>query len=210
MQKRTIAVLVILMAAVVLSSCAATFPKKESIVTLLSEEATKVLKDKTKKEINDNWGKPDGMLSGFYGDLYDYNDKRIVIYYDADSKVTDVLVSAPESATNQAVNTGDVVDILQGIQNESDYTGIKIDSAVWDIDNDGIYEDCSLYTGPTSGLTTYLVLVCVDGNVKYKEIITASFESEPYFDNQSEKPIIVINGDRYRMSVVNDSIIFDN
>ena len=112
--------------------------------------------------------------------------------------------------TNKTASNDDVVDILQDIQKESDYTGIKLDSAVWDIDNDGIYEDCSLYTGPTSGLTTYLVLVCVDGNVKYKEIITASLESEPYFDNQSEKPIIVINGDRYRMSVVNDSIILDN
>ena len=210
MKKRTLGLLAFMIIVIILSSCTASFPKKESVVTLPSEQVTEALKNKTQKEIYDNWGKPDGILSGLYGDVYEYNDKRIVIYYDADSKVTDVLVSAPESATNQAVNTGDVVDILQGIQNESDYTGIKIDSAVWDIDNDGIYEDCSLYTGPTSGLTTYLVLVCVDGNVKYKEIITASFESNPYFDNQSEKPIIVINGDRYRMSVVNDSIIFEN
>ncbi|MBQ7668524.1 MAG: hypothetical protein IJS47_04290 [Clostridia bacterium] len=56
------------------------------------EEATEALKDKTEKEINNNWGKPDGMLSGFYGDIYVFNDKQIVIYYDSDSKVTDVVV----------------------------------------------------------------------------------------------------------------------
>ncbi|MBQ7624158.1 MAG: hypothetical protein IJS65_02645 [Clostridia bacterium] len=93
MKNKAIVLLVFLMIVVILSSCAASFPKKESIVTLSSEQATKVLKDKTEKEINDNWGKPDGMLSGFYGNIYDYNDKSIVIYYDTDSIVTNVLVS---------------------------------------------------------------------------------------------------------------------
>ena len=112
--------------------------------------------------------------------------------------------------TNKAENSDDVVDILQNIQNESDYTGTKIDSAVWDIDNDGIYEDCSLYTGPTYGVTTYLVLASVDGNVKYKEIITATFESEPSFDSKSKDPIIVINGDSHKMTVIRDRIVIDN
>ncbi len=81
------------MLAVILSACTAAFPKKESVLTLSKEEATRVLKDKTQKEIIDHWGEPDGMLSGFYGDIYEYDDKLIVIYYDADRKVTDILVS---------------------------------------------------------------------------------------------------------------------
>ena len=93
MKKGAMILLVLWMIIGILSSCAGSFPKKESIATRSSEEATKVLKDKTEKEINENWGNPDGMLSGFYGDIYEYNDKRIVIYYDTDSKVTDVLVS---------------------------------------------------------------------------------------------------------------------
>ena len=93
MKKRAIVLLVLLMIVVILSSCAEPFPKKESIVTLSSEKATKVLKGKTDEDIKDNWGKPDGILSGLYGDVYKYNDKLIVIYYDSDSKVTDVLVS---------------------------------------------------------------------------------------------------------------------
>lgn len=90
MKKKTL--FVFMMIVVILSSCATSFPKKESIVMMSREEATEALKDKTEKEINNNWGKPDGMLSGFYGDIYVFNDKQIVIYYDSDSKVTDVVV----------------------------------------------------------------------------------------------------------------------
>ena len=93
MKKGAIVLLVLLMIVVILSSCAASFPNKESIVTLSSEEATKFLSDKTEKEINDNWGQPDGVLSGFYGDIYDCEDKRIVIYYEDDGRVTDVLIT---------------------------------------------------------------------------------------------------------------------
>ena len=58
-----------------------------------AEEAAKALKGRTEQELRNNWGLPDGMLSGFYGDIYEYNGKTIVIYYDADSSVTDVLIS---------------------------------------------------------------------------------------------------------------------
>ena len=93
MEKGTLFVFAFVIIAVLLSSCAASFPTKAKAVTLTSEKAAELLKNKTEKEIHDNWGQPDGMLSGFYGDIYEYNGKSIVIYYDADSKVTDVLVS---------------------------------------------------------------------------------------------------------------------
>ncbi len=47
---------------------------------------------KTEQEINDNWGEPDSMLSGFYGDIYVYEERQIVIYYDGDSKVVNVRI----------------------------------------------------------------------------------------------------------------------
>ena len=93
MKRKVISLLVLLTLAVILSSCAGVLPKKEKIAALSAEEAAKALKDKTEKEIRDNWGEPDGMLSGFYGDIYEYSGKIIVIYYDADSRVTDVLIS---------------------------------------------------------------------------------------------------------------------
>ena len=93
MKNRILALFVLMMTVVVLSSCTAVFPKKENIVTLSGEEATKILKGKTEKEIIDNWGEPDGTLSGFYGDIFVCNDKSIVVYFNAEGKVSDVLVS---------------------------------------------------------------------------------------------------------------------
>ena len=93
MKTKTIVLLVFAIITVLLSSCTVSFPTKAKVVTLSSEEAARILKDKTNKEINNNWGQPDDILSGFYGDIYEYNDKCIVIYYDADGRVTDVLVS---------------------------------------------------------------------------------------------------------------------
>ena len=93
MKKSALFVFAFVIIAVLLSSCAASFPTKAKAVTLTNEKAAVLLKDKTEKELRDHWGKPDDMLSGFYGDIYEYNGKSIVIYYDADSKVTDVLVS---------------------------------------------------------------------------------------------------------------------
>ena len=92
MKKCVSIVLALVIMTVLLSSCMASFPTKERVAAQTREEATELLKNKTAKEIYDNWGEPDGTLSGFYGDIYICNDKNIVIYYDADSKVTDVLV----------------------------------------------------------------------------------------------------------------------
>ena len=92
MKKSALIVLALVIVTVLLSSCTASFPTKERVVTLTSEEATKILRNKTAKEIYDSWGEPDSILSGFYGDIYICDGKSIVIYYDADSKVTDVLI----------------------------------------------------------------------------------------------------------------------
>ena len=92
MKKSASIVLALVMITVLLSSCTAAFPTKERVAAQTSEEATKLLKNKTAKEIRDHWGEPDDTLSGFYGDIYICNGKSIVIYYDADSKVTDALV----------------------------------------------------------------------------------------------------------------------
>ena len=97
MRKSTLVQAVSVIAVMMLSSCTASLPKKENIVTLTNEQAANALKGKTEKEINDKWGEPDGMLSGFYGDIYVYNGKQIVIYYDAEGKVTDIRISDKEN-----------------------------------------------------------------------------------------------------------------
>lgn len=93
MKKSALFVLALLIIAVLLSSCAASFPSKEKAVSLTADgEAAEFLKDKTEKDIHDNRGAPDEMFSGFYGDIYFYNNKCIGIYYDSDSRVTEVVV----------------------------------------------------------------------------------------------------------------------
>lgn len=87
-----IMVLALLLIGITLASCTGSFPTKEKVASLTDEEATGLLKGKTEQEIHKEWGTPDGMFSGFYGDIYTCNDKNIGIYYDADSKVTDVRI----------------------------------------------------------------------------------------------------------------------
>ena len=97
MKKSAIFVIALVMIFVFLSSCAASIPSKESVAAMISEEATKHLKEKTIEEIHHKWGEPDSMLSGFYGDIYIYNDKIIVIYYDNHSRVSEAVVSEKQN-----------------------------------------------------------------------------------------------------------------
>ena len=92
MKKSALIVLALVIVTVLLTSCTASFPTKERVAVQTSEEATKLLKNKTAKEIRNNWGEPERTFFSFYGDKYVCNGKSIVIYYDADDKVTDVLV----------------------------------------------------------------------------------------------------------------------
>lgn len=87
--KRTV---LIILALLLLSACSSSFPSKKQISALTNEEAEKLLTGKTAQEIKKNWGEPDSMLSGFYGDIYVYEEKLIVIYYDGDSKVINVRI----------------------------------------------------------------------------------------------------------------------
>jgi len=65
-----------------------------------SEDIEDLLEDIPQKRIHAKWGKPDGHLSGFWGEIWFLNeekDGRITLYYDADGKVEEVIVdTAPE------------------------------------------------------------------------------------------------------------------
>lgn len=101
MKKKIFAILTaITVVAVLLSACATSFPTKEKITALKTEEASKLLIDKTQQEIHDNWGIPDSVFSGLYGDIYSYDNKCIGIYYDYDSKqVTDIVIWTKDDNT---------------------------------------------------------------------------------------------------------------
>ena len=47
------------------------------------EAAETALLGRERRELLDAWGEPDGMLSGFFGDVYHLkNGERVVVYYD--------------------------------------------------------------------------------------------------------------------------------
>ena len=87
--KRTVLVILTLL---LLSACSSSFPSKKQISAMTNEDAEKLLARKTAQDIKDNWGEPDSMLSGFYGDIYVYEGRQIVIYYDGNSKVSNVRI----------------------------------------------------------------------------------------------------------------------
>ena len=83
MRKRSLKrALLVTLVLLLLAGCSSAFPSIKQISSLTDEEAEKLLIGKTEQEINDNWGEPDSMLSGFYGDIYVYEERQIVIYYD--------------------------------------------------------------------------------------------------------------------------------
>ncbi len=56
-----------------------------------SEYDTEEVVGCTRKQLEERWGKPDGMLSGFFGDIWQVNgNDEIIAYYDSDETVMDV------------------------------------------------------------------------------------------------------------------------
>ncbi len=68
-------------------------PEKRERCSVIKLRGGKSSKRQDKKDIIDSGQNPDGELSGLYGEIYEYNSKLIVIYYDSDSIVTNVLIS---------------------------------------------------------------------------------------------------------------------
>ena len=65
-----------------------------------------------------------------------------------------------------------------------------IDSASFDIDGDGILEDCNLADGPASGLFTVVMTASVNGNIKYKNTFNLAW-GELSFGELDGSPCIV-------------------
>ena len=77
-------------------------PSKEDVYVQLQdgkvESVLNDFKEYTQEDIKEAWGKADSMLSGMYGDIYEVNDKEmIIIYYSAeDDNVEDIKLALIE------------------------------------------------------------------------------------------------------------------
>ncbi|WP_036728397.1 hypothetical protein [Peptoniphilus mikwangii] len=73
-------------------------PPKSDIVEIYNdngkESALEKLEGVSQENLIEAWGKPDGSLFGMYGDIWEYENKIIIIYYkDVDEEVViDVIV----------------------------------------------------------------------------------------------------------------------
>lgn len=64
-------------------------PELGEIAGYTQEQLDEKLIGRSQEELHSAWGKPDGMLSGFWGDIYHVPDgyESIILYYDADGTV---------------------------------------------------------------------------------------------------------------------------
>ena len=93
--------------------------------------------------------------------------------------------------------------------NKQSVNGIIIDTALFDIDKDGVVEDCFMTFGPTSGLFTIVVTAFVDGDIKYKN--TFNLRHGDYAFGEKDGVIqIVKDGKYHKIYVVEKRIVIDD
>ena len=99
------------------------------------------------------------------------------------------------------------VDFIYGVP-FFDISSLIIDTADMDIDGDGMIEKCTMYPGPTSGLSTVVIAASVNGSAKYRNTFVLSW-CNPQFDNTDGVPGILLNDGKHRLSVTDNCIIID-
>lgn len=60
------------------------------------EDILKELSGQSNVSLAEAWGAPDGMLSGFWGDIWDlseYTGRHIIVYYNSDGAVDNVIIA---------------------------------------------------------------------------------------------------------------------
>ena len=79
MKNKAFIIVSLLIVAIMLSACKATFPSKEEIIAMTGEEATNLLKDKTAKDIHDNWGEPHSFFRDYMA-IYIFMTISVSVY----------------------------------------------------------------------------------------------------------------------------------
>ena len=94
-----------------------------------SEDIEETLKEISQKRIHAKWGKADGMLSGFWGEIWFLNeqkDGRITLYYDPEGYVEHVIIdTAPGTVPAEGKEK-----LIYGDQSAYDELGLTKDDIV--------------------------------------------------------------------------------
>lgn len=70
-------------------------PGLEDIPSYTQAQLEKELFGLSFEEMHAAWGEPDGYLSGFWGDIWRFDeasDGQVILYYDAEGEVEDIIV----------------------------------------------------------------------------------------------------------------------
>ena len=98
--------------------------------------------------------------------------------------------------------------LFDGVQNDSFDDVLVIDTAALDIDNDGVYEDCSMTYGPTSGLFTVVITAYADGKIKYKNTFNLAC-GNILFAEKDGSAQLVRDGEYHKLYVNENRIVID-
>lgn len=70
-------------------------PELNEIFNYTQEQLEEKLLGLSEEDMHNSWGEPDGMLSGFWGDIWhlsDESNKQIILYYDKDGTVENIRI----------------------------------------------------------------------------------------------------------------------
>ena len=90
----------------------------------------------------------------------------------------------------------------------TEYSASVIDAASLDIDNDGVYEDCTMSYGPTSGLFTVVITASVDGRIKYKNTFNLAWGNVSFVEKDGVAQL-VRDSEYHRLYVEENRIVIE-
>lgn len=90
----------------------------------------------------------------------------------------------------------------------TEYSASVIDAASLDIDNDGVYEDCTMSYGPTSGLFTVVITASVDGRIKYKNTFNLAWGNVSFAEKDGIAQL-VRDSEYHRLYVEENRIVIE-
>ncbi len=95
-----------------------------------------------------------------------------------------------EEKINQILSTVEFVYYESSVS-VSEPKEIILDSGSFDIDGDGIVEDCTMAAGPTSGLFTVVITASVNETVKYKNTFNLAWGELSFGEQEDGSPCII-------------------
>jgi len=90
----------------------------------------------------------------------------------------------------------------------AEYSASVIDATSLDIDNDGVYEDCTMSYGPTSGLFTVVITASVDGRIKYKNTFNLAWGNVSFAEKDGVAQL-VRDSEYHRLYVEENRIVIE-